>query len=108
MSPFEATQQFPLALFRIAESRERENKKFPRRSSPRYTTGDVVKLKIQNNGWRKGTLKKFTNEVYRITRVRRTPYKYVYTVETMEHEKVLGQFNTNMLKPAVSENEHRV
>ena len=90
MSPFEATQQLPLALFRLAESRERENKKSSRGSSPRYTIGDGVSLKIQNNGWRKGTLKKFTNEVYRITRVRKTPYKYVYTVETMEHEKVFG------------------
>ena len=34
-------------------------------------------------------------------------YKYVYTVETMEHEKVLGQFDTHMLKPAISENEWR-
>ena len=99
MSPFEATQQFPLALFRLAKSRERENKKFLRVSSPRYTIGDVVRLKIQNNGWRKGTLKKFTNEVYRITRVRKTPYKYIYTVETID---------AHMLKPAVNENEHRV
>ena len=108
VGPFEATQQFPLALFRLAESRERETKKFSRGSSPRYTIGDVVRLKIQNTGWRKGTLKKFTNVVYRITRVRKTPYKYVYAVETMEHEKVLGQFDTHMLKSAVSENDHRV
>ena len=108
MRPFEATQQFSLALFRLAERRERVNKKFSRGSRPRYTIGDLVRLKIQNNGWRKGTLKKFTNEVYRITRVRQTPYMYVYTVETMEHEKVLGQFDTHMLKSAISENEYKV
>ena len=103
MTPFEALGKFPLALFQLAESRERKNRNFSR-AKARFSIGDVVRLKMQNTGWRKGTLKKFTNEVYRATRLRKTPYKYVYTVETMEHEKVLGQFDTHMMKAAAVEN----
>ena len=108
MTPFEAVGKFPQALFQLAESRERENRKFPSRGKPRFSIGDVAGLKVQNTAWRKGTLKKFTNEVYRITRVHKTTYKYVYTVETMDGEKVLGQLDGHMLKVAAEQDAHKV
>ena len=107
MTPFEALGKFPLALFQLAECRERENRTFSR-GKARFSIGDVFQLKIQDTERRKGTLKEFTNEVYQITRVRKTPYKYVYTVETMENEKVHGQFDTHTLKADVAENMHIV
>ena len=68
MTPFEAVGKFPQALFQLAESRERENRKFPSRGKPRFSIGDVLRLKVQNKAWGKGTLTKFKKEVYRITR----------------------------------------
>ena len=80
MSPFEAVGNFPKALFNLAQSRERENKEFSL-GSPKFSIGDIVSLKVKaKTAWRKGTLRNFTNEVFRIVRVRKTSYKYVYTV----------------------------
>ena len=75
---------------------------------PRFSVGDVVRLKVQNTAWRKGTLKKFTNEVYLVIRLRKTSYKYVYAVQTMDGEKVLGQFDGHRLKAAAEQDLHRV
>ena len=108
MTPFEAVGKFPQALFQLAESRERESRKFSSRGKPRVSIGDVVRLKVQNTAWRRGTLTKFTNEVYRITRVHKTAYKYVYTFETMGGEKVLGQLDGHMLKAAAEQDAHKV
>ena len=53
-------------------------------------------------------MKQFTNEVYRITRVHKTAYKYVYTVETMDGDKVLGQLDGHMLKAAAEQDARKV
>ena len=108
MSPFEAVGNFPKALFNLAQSRERENKEFSL-GSPKFSIGDIVRLKVKaKTAWRKGALRKFTNEVFRIVRVRKTSYKYVYTVNAMDGEHILGQFDANMLKPAVEERLHKI
>ena len=108
MSPFEAVGNFPKALFNLAQSRERENKEFSL-GSPKFSIGDIVRLKVKaKTAWRKGTLRKFTSEVFRIVRVRKTSYKYVYTVNAMDGEHKLGQFDANMLKPAVEERLHKI
>ena len=38
----------------------------------------------------------------------KTAYKYVYTVETMNGEKVLGQLDGHMLKAAAEQDAHKV
>ena len=98
----------PKALFNIARNREKENKKFSI-GKPKFSIGDIACLKVKaKTAWRKGTLRKFTNEVFRIVRVRKIRYKYVYSVNAMDGERILGQFDGNMLKSAVQEELHKI
>ena len=109
MSPFEANSgKFPSAQLNTVRSSEEENKQFKRPKHENYAVGDIVPLKVQNTNWRKGALRTFTNEVHKIRRVNKTRYKFLYSVEEMNGEKIVSQFDSHMLSPAVVENVHKI
>ena len=106
MTPFEAQTRFPEALFKLAESRERENAAFTR-GTQKVQLGDTVRLKVQNTNWRKGSLRTFTARVYTISAVYKTRYKWLYGVSD-GGGRVAGRFDEHMLKQAAAERRHRL
>ena len=65
----------------------------------------LLRLKVAGHAFRKGSVKTWTDEVYRIVGVKRTKLKYVYAVGSMSGEEILGKFDADMLKAAVEEKE---
>ena len=109
MTPAEAERNFGLATFNTLEVRIITGRKFKRRKRAEFVVGDIVRLKITPGEFRKGALKTFTNEVFRVVSVKTTKYKFVYSVETVrDGEKIFGKFDGDMLNHAVDEAEHRL
>ena len=111
MSPEQAEANFDLALFNTVENHEKSDAatrcRVPRQSNvlkpAKFAKGDVVRIKVAGHEFRKGSAKTWTDEVYRVSGVKRTKSKYVYSVESMSGETILGKFDADMLKAAVEE-----
>ena len=70
-----------------------------------FHKGDIVRMlaKRASDHFRKGTLRKWTAEIFNVTAVRRLRNKYVYKLKDENGENIVGTFDDNELQPASSQ-----
>ena len=104
MTPTEAQTNYDLALFNTVDNRQSKKKQpiVPTRPS-KFSKGDIVRLSVSGHLFRKGSAKTWTDEVYKIVLIKRVKKHYVYGVEDMSGERILGKFEEHTLKAAAEE-----
>ena len=107
MSPSDAEINFPLALTNIHESRAKSPR--VKTITKRFNKGDVVRIlaRSKSNHFRKGTLRKWTAEVFTISIVRRLRDKYVYKLKDKNGVSIDGTFDANDLQHASSQSVYK-
>ena len=105
MSPTEAQSNFELATFNTVQNRSGSAKPLQKDVLKRnkYKKGDIVRLKVAGHLFRKASAKTWTDEVYKIVALKKVKQHFVYSVEDMTGERILGKFDEHMLKSAVQE-----
>lgn len=101
MSPAQAEENFPAALTNIHTRRYINfSKNSP--SSPKFSKGDHVRIFAASakNHFRKGTLRKWTAEVFIVREVRKLKTKYVYKLKDRKDEPLAETFDENDLQAA--------
>ena len=112
MSPSEAEENFPLALTNIHTQRHLASKRYNdsgKVPTPKYHKGDEVRIFAKNakNHFRKGTLRKWTAEVFTVSEVRRLSTKYVYKLKDIKGEPIIGTFDENDLQAASTQSVYK-
>ena len=106
MSPSEAEENFPLALTNILTRRD----SVPAKDfTPKFRKGDHVRIFAKNPKahFRKGSLRKWTAEVFTISEVRRLSTKYIYKLKDRKGEHLTGTFDENDLQPAKTQSVYK-
>ena len=106
MSPSEAEENFPLALTNILTRRD----SVPAKDfTPKFRKGDHVRIFAKNPKahFRKGSLRKWTAEVFTISEVRRLSTKYIYKLKDRKGEHLTGTFDGNDLQPAKTQSVYK-
>ena len=73
----------------------------------KYHKGDVVRILAKNTHFRKGTLRKWTAEIFTIAYVRKLQNKYVYKIKDRKGEIIDGTFDDNDIQPAVPQTVYK-
>ena len=69
------------------------NKKLKKqKGKPKFKVGDFTRLKFRKNPFMKGYMQTFSNATYRVYRVKKQSPVYLYYLESMEGDKILGGF----------------
>ena len=99
MSPSQAEEDFPAPLTNILTQRNLDPGK---NLTPKFHKGNQVRIfaKSAKNHFRKGTLRKWTAEVFTVSGVRRLNTKYVYKLKDRKGEPLVGTFDENDLQAA--------
>ena len=105
MSPSLAEEEFPLALTNIISQRKQSIKGIV----PRYQVNEQVRIfaKQKKGHFRKGTLRKWSAEVFTITNVRKLKTKYVYKLKDKNDEPIIGTFDENDLQPGTVQSVYK-
>ena len=106
MSPSEAEENFPAALTNILT---RQNSVSVKDFAPKFSKGDHVRIFAKNAKahFRKGTLRKWTAEVFTISGVRRLSTKYIYKLKDRKGEPLTGTFDENDLQAASTQSVYK-
>ena len=107
MTPSEGERKFPEALTNIIEYREKSQTIEHGKSL--YSVGDQVRLFAKNkkDHFRKGTLRKWSAELFIVTNVRKLKTKYVYKLADAHGEPVIGTFDANDLQLGIPQSVYK-
>ena len=107
MTPFQAEEDFPAALTNI-HNRYTNSKKRPP-PSPKFNKGEYVRIFAGSakNHFRKGTLRKWTAEVFIVREVRKLKAKYIYKLKNVKGEAIDEIFDENDLQPASTQTTYK-
>ena len=107
MTPSEGERKFPEALTNIIEYQEKSRTIGHAKSL--YSVGDRVRLFAKNkkNHFRKGTLRKWSAELFIVTSVRKLKTKYVYKLVDGHGEPVIGTFDANDLQLGIPQSVYK-
>lgn len=107
MSPARAETHFPEALSNIHSWQNRPIRK--RNVSRKFHIGDSVRLLAKNSQkhFRKGTLRKWTSEIFTVVAVRRLKNKNIYKLADRNKEIIVGTFDDNQLQRASSQETYK-
>ena len=106
MSPDDAEYNFLEALTNIHSKYYRDSyKKDTIRQ--KYRKGDIVRILAKNTHFRKGTLRKWTAEIFIIAYVRKLINKYVYKLKDRNGGIIDGTFDDNDMQLAASQTVYK-
>ena len=108
MTPFQAEENFPTALTNIHTNRYAKSKQSPP-PSPKFDKGEYVRIFAGSakNHFRKGTLRKWTAEVFIVREVRKLKAKYIYKLKNVKGEAIDEIFDENDLQPASTQTTYK-
>ena len=107
MSPNNAENNFLNALTNIHSKYYKDSYKEKKAIRQKYHKGDIVRILSKNTHFRKGTLRKWTAEIFTIAYVRKLPNKYVYKLVDRKGEIIDGTFDDNDMQLAVSQTVYK-
>ena len=107
MTPFQAEEDFPAALTNI-HNRYTNSKKRPP-PSPKFNKGEYVRIFAGSakNHFRKGSLRKWTAEVFIVREVRKLKTKYVYKLKNVKDGAIDEIFDENDLQAASTQSTYK-
>ena len=80
-----------------------------KRASRKFHVGDKVRLlAVKSNHFRKGTLRKWTVELYTIKIIRRLANKNVYKIKDSKNRMIKGYFDDNELQLAREQDIYKI
>ena len=107
MSPNDAKNNFLGALTNIHAKYYKDFYKKKGATRRKYHKGDIVRILAKNTHFRKGTLKKWTAEIFTSAYVRKLPNKYVYKLADRKGEIIDGTFDDNDIQSAISQTVYK-
>ena len=107
MTPSEGERKFSEALTNIIEHQEKSQ--IIGHAKSLYSVGDRVRLFAENkkNHFRKGTLRKWSAELFIVSSVRKLKTKYVYKLLDEHGEPVIGTFDANDLQLGIPQSVYK-
>ena len=107
MTPSEGERKFSDTLTNIIEHKEKS--RIIGHAKSLYSVGDRVRLFAKNkkNHFRKGTLRKWSAELFIVSSVRKLKTKYVYKLLDEHGEPVIGTFDANDLQLGIPQSVYK-